>query len=90
VDEPLTILVAARDEEEVIAKTVKTLRRAFPHAEVIVADDGSRDCTADTAEGAGAIVLRLPPRGRAKRCPSPNGRPRPVACSSVTPISRAT
>jgi len=64
VDEPLTILVAARDEEEVIAKTVKTLRRAFPHAEVIVADDGSRDCTADTAEGAGAIVLRLPPRGK--------------------------
>jgi Glycosyl transferase family 2 len=64
VDEPLTILVAARDEEEVIAKTVKTLRRAFPHAEVIVADDGSRDRTADTAEGAGAIVLRLPPRGK--------------------------
>jgi len=64
VDEPLTILVAARDEEVVIAQTVTTLRRAFPDAEVIVADDGSRDRTADTAEEAGAIVLRLPRRGK--------------------------
>lgn len=63
-DEPLTILVAARDEEEVIAKTVTALRRAFPAAEVMVADDGSRDRTADTAEEAGAIVLRLPRRGK--------------------------
>jgi glucosyl-3-phosphoglycerate synthase len=64
VDEPLTILVAARDEESVIAQTVTTLREAFPDAEVIVADDGSRDRTADTAEEAGAVVLRLPPRGK--------------------------
>jgi len=64
VDEPLTILVAARDEEAVIAQTVTALRRAFPDAEVIVADDGSRDRTADTAEEAGAIVLRLPRRGK--------------------------
>jgi glycosyl transferase family 2 len=64
VDEALTILVAARDEEAVIAQTVTTLRRAFPDAEVIVADDGSRDRTADTAEAAGAIVLRLPRRGK--------------------------
>jgi hypothetical protein len=64
VDEPLTILVAARDEEAVISKTVRSLRRAFPDAEVIVADDGSRDGTADTAEGAGAVVLRLPRRGK--------------------------
>src|SRR5439155_3124230 len=59
VDEPLTVLVAARDEEETIARTVARLRRAFPEAEVIVADDGSRDATADAAEGAGATVLRL-------------------------------
>jgi len=64
VDEPLTILVAARDEEKVIAQTVTTLRHAFPEAEVIVADDGSRDLTAETAEEAGAIVLRLPRRGK--------------------------
>jgi hypothetical protein len=64
VDEPLTVLVAARDEEAVIAQTVTALRRAFPDAEVMVADDGSRDRTADTAEEAGAIVLRLARRGK--------------------------
>jgi len=48
----------------VIATTVTALRRAFPDAEVIVADDGSRDRTADSAEEAGAFVLRLPRRGK--------------------------
>jgi len=64
VDEPLTILVAARDEEAAIGATVAGLRRAFPSSEVIVADDGSRDRTADVAEEEGAIVLRLPRRGK--------------------------
>jgi hypothetical protein len=64
VDEPLTILIAARDEESVIASTVTQLRRAFPDAEVVVADDGSRDRTADVAEEAGAVVLRLARRGK--------------------------
>ena len=47
-----------------IAATVTTLRSAFPDAEVIVADDGSRDRTAAVAEDAGAVVLRLPRRGK--------------------------
>jgi len=64
VDDPLTILVAARDEEARIGRTVEGLRRGFPDAEVIVADDGSRDRTADVAEAAGAIVLRLPRLGK--------------------------
>jgi len=64
VDEPLTILVAARDEEAAIADTVRTLRRRFPDAEVIVADDGSRDATAAFAEAAGATVLRLARLGK--------------------------
>jgi hypothetical protein len=64
VDEPLTILIAARDEESVIGRTVTALRRTFSDAEVIVADDGSRDGTADAAEEAGAFVLRLPRRGK--------------------------
>ena len=63
-DEPLTILVAARDEESAIAVTVAALRAACPEAEVLVADDGSRDRTADAAEEAGAFVLRLPRRGK--------------------------
>jgi hypothetical protein len=62
--EPAAILVAARDEEERIGRTVEALRTAFPAAEVIVADDGSRDLTAETAERAGARVLRLPRRGK--------------------------
>jgi hypothetical protein len=63
-DEPWTILIAARDEEERIAATVEALRGQFPDAEVIVADDGSRDATAARAEEAGATVLRLPRRGK--------------------------
>lgn len=57
--EPLTILVAARDEEATIGETVELLRARFPQAEVLVADDGSRDRTAELAEAAGATVLPL-------------------------------
>jgi hypothetical protein len=64
VAEPVAVLVAARDEEERIGRTVERLREAFPGALVIVADDGSRDGTADVAENAGARVLRLPRRGK--------------------------
>jgi len=64
VADPVAVLVAARDEGERIEATVAALREQFPGAEVIVADDGSRDATADAAERAGAIVLRLPRRGK--------------------------
>ena len=60
----LTVLVAARDEEARIARTVEALHEAFPGAEVVVADDGSRDGTAAAAEAAGARVVRLPRRGK--------------------------
>jgi hypothetical protein len=60
----LTVIVAARDEEERIRATVAALREEFPDAEVIVADDGSRDRTALEAEAAGARVVRLPRRGK--------------------------
>jgi hypothetical protein len=64
VGEALTILIAARDEAARIGTTIEELRSQFPDAEVIVADDGSRDTTADVAEAAGALVLRLPHRGK--------------------------
>ena len=62
--EALTVLVAARDEEERIAATVAALRRSFPESEILVADDGSRDATASAAEQAGARVVRLPRLGK--------------------------
>jgi hypothetical protein len=64
VSEPAAILVAARDEEDTIAVTVAELKEQFPDAEVIVADDGSRDSTAVEAERAGARVVRLRRRGK--------------------------
>jgi hypothetical protein len=64
VSEQLTLLVAARDEEERIAQSVSALRAAFPDAEIVVADDGSRDATARRAAEAGARVVRLPRRGK--------------------------
>jgi Glycosyl transferase family 2 len=60
----LTVLVAARNEEERIEGTVAGLRRDFPGSEVIVVDGASEDETAARAEAAGAIVLRLGRRGK--------------------------
>jgi glucosyl-3-phosphoglycerate synthase len=62
--EPLTILVAARDEEDRIETTVRALRDGFPDARIVVADDGSRDATAVAAGRAGAEVVRLPRLGK--------------------------
>jgi hypothetical protein len=64
VDEPLTILVAARDEADRIGTAVAGLRRDFPDAEVIVVDGASRDATAECAEEAGAVVIRLARTGK--------------------------
>jgi Glycosyl transferase family 2 len=64
VSEPAAILVAARDEEGTIGVTVAALKEQFPGAEVIVADDGSRDSTVGEAERAGARVVRLRRRGK--------------------------
>jgi hypothetical protein len=63
-ERPVAVLVAAKDEGGRIGETVAALRAAFPGAQVIVADDGSRDDTAAEAEAAGARVVRLPRRGK--------------------------
>lgn len=57
----LAAIVAARDEADRIAATVAALRAAFPAAAIWVADDASRDGTAELALAAGALVVS---RGR--------------------------
>jgi glycosyltransferase involved in cell wall biosynthesis len=53
-----TVLIPAYNEEAHIQSVVATARDAgFP---VLVVDDGSTDQTAQAAEAAGAMVLRLP------------------------------
>jgi len=64
VSDRLSVLVAARDEEDRIGGTVAALRAHFPEAAIVVADDGSRDRTAAAAEAAGAHVIRLRRRGK--------------------------
>ncbi len=60
----LTILVAARNEAERIAETIAALHRDFSGAEVLVVDGASEDGTAELAEEAGAVVIRLERRGK--------------------------
>jgi glycosyltransferase involved in cell wall biosynthesis len=57
----LVVIVAAHEEAERIAATVAALRESFPGAAIWVADDASRDGTAERAMVAGAQVVR---RGR--------------------------
>ncbi|MGA2455879.1 MAG: glycosyltransferase [Solirubrobacteraceae bacterium] len=52
------LVVAAHDEADRIAATLAALASAFPGAPIWVADDGSRDATAEIARAAGARVVR--------------------------------
>lgn len=56
----LSIIIPTKNEAEAIGDVVATARAAHPDAEIIVVDDGSADATADTAEQAGATVVRHP------------------------------
>jgi glycosyl transferase family 2 len=60
----LTILIAARDEADRIVDSIAGLRRDFPQAQVLVVDGASSDGTAERAEAAGAVVMRLRQRGK--------------------------
>ena len=89
-DELAAVLVAARDEERTIGRTVSALKEAFPGAEVIVADDGSRDGTADEAERAGARVVRLPRLGKGQALTLGEAEAPAGSCSSATQTWAAT
>lgn len=58
----LAVLIAARNEADVIGETIASLRDSFPGAVLWVADDGSEDGTAEASMTAGAKVVR---RGKA-------------------------
>lgn len=62
----VAILIAAHDEEAVIATTLRSAIAQVPAAHVFVASDGSTDRTAQIAGRAGVQVLELTPnRGKA-------------------------
>jgi glycosyltransferase involved in cell wall biosynthesis len=61
----LAVIVAARNEADLIAATVGALRGVFPAAAIWVADDASTDGTSGVAMAAGAkVVSRGRPHGK--------------------------
>jgi glycosyltransferase involved in cell wall biosynthesis len=64
-NEPLGVIVAARNEADRIGATLGALRKAFPDARIWVADDASTDDTAEAAIAGGAqLVTRRRPHGK--------------------------
>jgi glycosyltransferase involved in cell wall biosynthesis len=57
-DTRIWVVIAAYNEEKVVANTVKNVLADYPN--VVVVSDGSRDRTAEEATSAGAAVLRHP------------------------------
>jgi hypothetical protein len=54
------VIIPTLNEEEAIGDVVRGVREVLPGVPVVVIDDHSRDSTAQTAERAGAQVVRLP------------------------------
>lgn len=59
-DEAVTVVVPAFNEEKTIGAVVHGVNSSVPHATVLVIDDGSTDATAREAERAGAVVISHP------------------------------
>ena len=53
-------IVPAYNEEGMVGRVVREIRREAPGFDVLVVDDGSTDGTAAEAEAAGAVVMRHP------------------------------
>jgi glycosyltransferase involved in cell wall biosynthesis len=65
VKDSLAVIVAARNEADLVGETIAALRRTFPAAAIWVADDASSDGTAELALAAGAqVVSRGRPHGK--------------------------
>jgi glycosyltransferase involved in cell wall biosynthesis len=75
------ILVAAHNEADRIGETLRSLAATFPGAHVVVADDASRDGTAEVAMSGGAEVVR---RGR------PHGKGGNMTAAAESVLGRAS
>ena len=67
----VAIVIPALDEEQALPGVLETIPRAGERwvlREVVVADNGSRDRTAEVARAAGATVVREPRRGYGAAC----------------------
>lgn len=61
----ITIVIPAYNEEDTIKETVQAVKKLAYIEKIIVIDDGSTDRTADIAQEAGALVVKLHPnRGK--------------------------
>jgi glycosyltransferase involved in cell wall biosynthesis len=56
----LFVVIPAYNEEWRVCGVVQSVKMNFPHARVVVVNDGSADATAEEAERGGAEVVRLP------------------------------
>nr|WP_041760261.1 glycosyltransferase family 2 protein [Pseudonocardia dioxanivorans] len=56
----MLVVLPALNEQESVAKVIGEIRASRPDADVLVVDDGSTDRTAERADAAGALVMRLP------------------------------
>ena len=60
VDATLSIILPARNEAGAVGTTVAAIRARYPHAEILVVNDGSTDSTPAVAAAAGARVISKP------------------------------
>lgn len=56
----ILIIIPAFNEAGAIARLLEEIRTAFPHADRIVINDGSRDLTEEKASESGTLVATLP------------------------------
>ena len=59
-DATLSIILPARNEAGAVGTTVAAIRARYPHAEILVVNDGSTDSTPAVAAAAGARVISKP------------------------------
>ncbi len=64
----VAVVIPARDEEASVGTVVREILATGRVAEVVVADNGSRDRTAEVARAAGATVVSEPRAGYGRAC----------------------